>query len=130
MQQNKQEKSITGIFSELSGDVIYLIRQEIEFAKTEMSTNIRKALSYAFLVACGGAFALTALLVLFTGITNALSELVSPLMAAIVVSVFVGNFGLLLMGVGLYKFWKGDFVPRRTIRLVQEEAEWIKNQAA
>ncbi len=130
MQRNRKEESITGLISELSGDVIYLIRQEMELAKTKMSMNIRKALNYAFLVAFGAAFALTGLIVLFSGIANALSGLMSPLMAAIAVSATVGIFGLLFMGIGLYKFWKADFAPRRNIKLVREEAEWVKNQAA
>jgi hypothetical protein len=128
--QGKNDQTLGGLVSELSHDLLNLVRQEICFAQVEMSMKAGKAVRYALLIAAGGAFAFTALLLLLTGITTSLTAFFSPLAAAAIVSMIVGGFGFLLMGIGFYRFRREDFTPRRTIGLIREEKEWVEDRVA
>lgn len=126
----QNEKSVGALFTNLSRDVLNLMRQEIELAKVEIAIKAEKAARHSLLIAFGGGFAFAALIIFLIGVTTAISEHFSILISSIIVAIFVGNAGLLFIAIGFFKLRRDDFMPHKTIEVVREEGEWIKEETA
>ncbi len=118
--QQKSEGPLGGLISQLVYHLIYLIRREIECAKVELNMKAAKTLRYLILIGIGGGLSLAALLVLLSGIVNALTEYFPYLISSIIVSVFFGNIGFLLAGFGIYKLSREDPASRKTAEIAAE----------
>ncbi len=130
MEGSKTDKPLGDMVFELFRRQLQLVRQEIELAKAEMSMTAAKAFKYFIIAVAGGGMAFASLAVLLQGIAVALSEYLPPLISSIIVSVFAGNLGLIIAGVGIYKLSKGDFTPHRTREVIEEQVLRIGEEAS
>lgn len=130
MQGKRAEKPVGELISDLYHREVKLIRQEIEFAKVEMSINARRAVKYFMLFVAGGAIFLAALVVLLHGLVVALFPVFPPVSSALVVSFCAGGVGLLIMGIGIYKLSKEEFAPRRAMEAIEQSVETVREETA
>lgn len=122
------DRSLGSLFTELSRELGTLVRKEIQLAKTEATEKARQAGSGAALVAIGGVLLLVALLALATTAILALSEVVAPWLAALIVAVVVALVGIVVLSKGLSNLRGENLTPRRTLETIRANTQWAKEQ--
>jgi uncharacterized membrane protein YqjE len=129
-QRGTAERSLGELFGELTRETSTLVRQEVALAKVELTqkaTSVGKDLGF---LAAGGAVAYAGFLALIAAVIYFLVEVVRwPLWVS------AGIVGLLVAAIGAFLVWKGinalkneDLTPHQTVRTLQEDAEWAKQQ--
>jgi len=121
------ETSVGELIGNISNDLSQLFRQEVELAKAEVKEEATKAGKAAgMLGAAGYAGHLTVLLLSFA-LVFALSNVIDPGWAALIVGVIWGIVAAVLFVNGRKKLKTVDPVPHRTVGTLKEDAQWLKN---
>lgn len=135
----KNGASITELVQGIVADVGDLVRQEVRFARKEITSDLRKMREAAAYLACGGAVALVGIIVLSLAAGHLLHWLNLPAdhaerMARLPLWAAHGIVSLVLLGVGGLLFWMGysklesfNPLPEKTIETVQENVAWMTN---
>jgi uncharacterized membrane protein len=124
----KAERSIGSLFSDLARETSLLFRQEVALAKAEASEKVGRLGIGAGLAAAGALIAYAGLLVLLAAAVLGLSKVLEPWLAALIIGAAVLIVGGALAWIGKNRFTADNLVPRRTIRSLQDDAEWAKEQ--
>jgi len=126
-----EEAGFASLLRGIINDIGDLIRQEIRFARTEMKSDLRKALRAGMALAFGaGATCLGVVLVAFmlVYLVFTLSNETIPLWGCygIVAAVFlIVGAGLAFLGIQSLK--NNNPLPEQTAQSVKENVEWIMN---
>jgi putative superfamily III holin-X len=120
--------SVTRLFSDLVAHLARLIRQEVALATTEISDNISQLGAGTGLVAAGALLAYAALLCFLAAAVLALGKLVSLWLAALIVGAIVVAIGAELAWSGKRRLQAENLVPRRTLRTLKDDREWVAQQ--
>jgi hypothetical protein len=123
-----QQRPLGELFSELASETGTLVRKEVELAKTEMSAKAAVAGRNAGAVAAGGAVAFMGGLALVAAMILALGMLIPLWASALIVGLVVAGIGGALVMKGLTAFKRIDPVPRETIRTLEEDKQWARQQ--
>lgn len=129
-QRGATDRSLGELFSELTRETSTLVRQEVALAKTELTQKAASVGKDLGFLAAGGAVAYAGFLALIAAVIYFLVEVARwPLWVS------AGIVGLLVAAIGGFLVWKGlqalkeeDLAPRQTLRTLQEDAEWAKQQ--
>jgi len=122
-----EQASVGELIGNISNDLSQLFRQEVELAKAEVKQEASKAGKAAgMLSAAGFAGYLTVVLLTFA-LVAALSNVMDPGWAALIVAVLWGIVGAVLYANGRKKLKTVDPVPHRTVDTIKEDAKWLKN---
>jgi len=129
-QRGAADRSLGELFSELTRETSTLVRQEVALAKTELTQKAASVGKDLGFLAAGGAVAYAGFLALIAAVIYFLVEVARwPLWVS------AGIVGLLVAAIGGFLVWKGlqalkeeDLAPRETLRTLQEDAEWAKQQ--
>jgi hypothetical protein len=129
MDARKDERSLGQLFGDLSRQMSTLVRQEIDLARTEVTTKAGAASRNVALIGIGGALAYAGLLaVLAATVLGLVQAGLDPWVAALLV-------GLAVVAAGGALIWRGrdglgttDLAPRRTVETLKDDAEWAKEQ--
>lgn len=121
---------IIGLLGGLVGDVRTLFRQELQLLRDELFLEIDKIRQAAVAVGAGIGFTVIGGLFLLIMLVHVLHQYVHlPLWAC------YGVIGVILLAVGAALFIKAkqslqnfNLMPRRTLRSMKEDAQWIKEQ--
>jgi len=124
----QQQRPLGELFSELASETGTLIRKEVELAKTEMTAKASFAGRNAAAVAAGGAVAFMGAMALLAGLILALGMLIPLWASALLVGAIVAGIGGALVMKGLSSFKRIDPVPRETVRTLQEDKRWAREQ--
>ena len=123
------ERPLPELLKQLSQETTQLLRQEIELAKAEVSEKGKKAGIGAGLFGGAGVLGLLAAGALTACFILALSELMHPALAALLVAVVYGAVAGVLALQGRQKVKEATPpVPEQTIETVKEDVQWAKNQ--
>jgi hypothetical protein len=123
------ERPLPELLKQLSQETTQLLRQEIELAKAEVSEKGRKAGVGAGLFGGAGAVGLLAAGALTACFILALSEVMHPALAALLVAVVYGAIAAVLAIQGGQKVKEAaPPVPRQTVETVKEDVQWAKTQ--
>jgi Putative Actinobacterial Holin-X, holin superfamily III len=99
----------------------------VELAKAELKQEASKAGKAAGMLG-GAAFAgYLAIVLLSFALVFALSNVMDPGWAALIVAVIWAIIGAVLYANGRKKLKNVDPVPRRTVDTIKEDAQWLKN---
>lgn len=124
--ESKQSLSLGELFGKLSTDMSFLVRQEIELAKTEMTEKATKAgKNVGFLIA-GAAVAYTGALVLLAAATIALGQFIEMWLAALIIGLIVTAIGTFLMQKGITTLQEMEVTPQKTVESLKEDKEWLQ----
>jgi hypothetical protein len=121
-------RSLPELISALTGDLANLVRKESELVRTEVSEKIAQTGKAASQMSIGAALLLGAFLVLLQALVIALSKVMDPLWASLVVGVGVGLVGFTLVKGGADKIKPAELAPDRTARQLQKDAQMVKEQ--
>lgn len=122
-------RSLGELIGDLTRDLGKLVRQEVQLARVEMTQKLTATAKGAALLIVAGVLAFVAFEVLVAAGVLALAQLVSPWLAALIVTVALLVVAAILGVVGLGNAKKiADPVPHETVETLKEDAQWIKQQ--
>lgn len=121
---------IVGLLSGLIGDVRTLFRQELQLMRDEFFSEVAKVRQGTVAIGAGVACGAIGGLLLLMMLVQALHEFAGlPLWAS------YGVIGFILLAVGFALLVKGKHslqtfsaMPRKSLRSMKEDAQWIKEQ--
>jgi xanthine/uracil permease len=126
--ETQDSRSIPELVSALTGDLATLVRKEGELVRTEVTEKLQQTAKAGQGLAIGGALLLGAFLVLLQALVIALSKVMDPLWASLVVGVVVALIGYSLVK-GAVKLMKPDqLAPDRSARQLKQDAQLMKEQ--
>lgn len=130
-----EDRSLGRLFRDLSTEIVALLRQEIDLAKTEVSEKVAqvgamsRAVAIGAALGLGGALALLAALVV--GLVSLLSKFMSPWVAMwlgpLIVGVVLAAVGYAMVR-SAFDTHRQSLVPRKTAESLQENKEWLKSK--
>jgi Putative Actinobacterial Holin-X, holin superfamily III len=121
-------RSAAELLSDLADETGLLVRQELALFRSELAQNLGRAGRGIIALAIGAVLVVSGWCALLAAAILALSLLVPPWLAALLVA--SGNF---LAGAGLLYFGKGrlavrSLTPRRALRSLRADAAWIRER--
>ena len=128
-----ENRSITGLFSDLWRETLELFREEAELAKAEISEKVSQVQSGAVELAAGALVLYAGLLVLLAaasiGLAMILPDPHGAWLGPLIVGVVVMIAGAILLGKGRSNLKSGNLRPERTMHELRRDAELAKEHA-
>jgi len=121
------ETSVGELIGNISNDLSTLFRQEVELAKAELKQEATKAGKAAGMLGAAGFAGYLVVVLLSFALVAALSNVMDPGWAALIVAVIWAIVGAVLFANGRKKLKTVDPTPRRTVETLKEDAQWLKN---
>ncbi|MFC7515996.1 MULTISPECIES: phage holin family protein [Oxalobacteraceae] len=119
MMIDKSDKSLAALLSDLTRDMVDLVRQEIALARAEMSTKIGSAQAALTSVAIGAAILLAGLFIILLavvkGVEMILPPSVAPWLAPLIVGAVVVVIGYVMLKGGSSKLTAENLMPNKTM---------------
>lgn len=129
MDDRRDERSLGQLFGDLTRQMTTLVRQEIDLARTEMTTKAGAAGRDAAMVGVGGALLYAGFLGLMATIVLGLIQAgLDPWLAALIVAVVVAVIGGALVQRGRSGLANASLAPERTVESIREDADWAKER--
>jgi len=122
----REARTLPDLIGQLTSDLAELVRKESELVRTELSENVNRAAKALGDIAAGGLLMIAALLVLLQALVLALSELMDPIWASLLVAVSVAVVGYLLLRMGMKAISLDALKPDRSTRQLKKNAELMK----
>ena len=122
-------RTITDLLGDLSGNVSTLMRKEIQLARAETSEKVSQAMVAIGSILSGAVLALAALIVLLEALVIALTNAGIPAgWSALIVGVIVAGIAYALIHKGTNDLKAGSMAPERTIDSLKQDAQTLKEQ--
>lgn len=128
MNENRSEKPLGDLFSDLASEMSNLVRQEVALAKVEVGQTARHVGRNIGYLVVGGAIAYAALLAVIAAIILLLDQFMPSWGASLLVGVVVAGIGWFLIGKAVSALQQTDVTPRETVETLKEDAAWVKQQ--
>ena len=128
MNENRTEKPLGELFSDLASEMSNLVRQEVNLAKVEVGQKAKHVGRNIGYLVVGGAIAYAALLAVIAAIILLLDNVMPSWGASLLVGVVVAGIGWLLIGKAVSALQQTDVTPRETVETLKEDAAWVKQQ--
>jgi ABC-type nickel/cobalt efflux system permease component RcnA len=129
-----EHESIIDLLRDLRDEVMIIVRQQVELAKTETEEKVAKFTKNAALVAGGAVILYTGFLFLIAGLTflgyqgmlNAgVSSDIAMWLMPIITAIIVGGVGAFLLFRSLNKIRHTSIAPIKTVKSIKEDQQWI-----
>ena len=117
---------VADLLGQLGGDIAGLVRKEAELARAEVSEKLNSAGKAVADVAAGGLLLVAALLVLLQALVLALSKLMDPIWASLLVGLVVAGVGYMLVRTGMKAISLDGLKPDRTARQLKKNVDLMK----
>jgi hypothetical protein len=124
----KAERSIGTLLSDLAGETILLIRQELALLKAELHEKLGNFSQGAAALGAGALIAFSGWLVLLAAAVAGLATVTPLWLAALIIGLVVLAIGGVLIFFGKSRFDAQSLVPRRTLRSLREDEAWLKER--
>ena len=121
-------RSVPELLADLARSVPALVRQEAQLLKSELSDKVTQIQIGLGSVVAGAIMLFAALLVLLQAVVIALTELVGPGWASLIVGVVVAAVGAVLLKKGADQMKTSNLMPERTAHQLKQDAEFAKEQ--
>jgi predicted phage tail protein len=130
---DKSDKSLPALFSDLTHDMVDLVRQELALARAEVSQKISTAQSALTSVAIGAAIALAGLFIILQAVVNVVAMMLpvnlAPWLAPLLVGAVIAIIGYAMIKGGSSKLQAENMVPQRTIDSLRRDKAVVEEKA-
>jgi len=126
--QPKADRSIATLLSDLAGETILLVRQELALLKAELHEKFSRVGQGAGALGAGALIAFSGWLVLLAAAVLGLAEALPAWLAALIVALVVLGIGGALLYFGKSRFDAQGLTPKRTLRSLREDQAWLKER--
>ena len=124
----QQDRSLGDLFSTLANQTSTLVRQEVNLARTEMTQKVTSLGRDAGIIGAGAVVGLGALGALVATLIIVLDIWLPLWAAALIVTVVLAIIAGVLVQQGISAIKKIDPAPRTTIKTLQDDVAWAKEQ--
>ena len=121
-------RSIPDVLSAVASDLADLVRKESELVRAEVQEKISDAAKAGVSMSLGAALLLGGFLSLLAAVVLALSHVMDPAWAALLVGVVAGLIGYTLVRGAAKKVQPSALAPDRAARQLQKDAQLVKEQ--
>jgi len=121
------QTSVGELIGNISNDLSTLFRQEVELAKVELKAEASKAGKAGGMLGAAAFAGYLVVVLLSFALVAALSNVMDPGWAALIVAVIWGIVAAVLFANGRKKLKTVDPTPHRTVETLKEDAQWLKN---
>lgn len=128
--QDRDQRSLGDLFSELSRETSALVREELALAKAELSQKAAGVGMDLGFLAAGGAVAYAGLLALIAAVILVLGLVIPMWLSALLVGAVVAAVGGVLVRMGLTRLKQREPMPEQTMQTLREDKEWLKDQTS
>lgn len=129
---DKSDQSLGSLLSDLTRDIVDLVRQEIALARAEMSIKMGHAQTALIAVAIGAAVLLVGMFFILQALVNGLAMLLppelAPWLAPLLVGVAFALGGYVMLKSGSAKLTADNLMPHRTIDSLQRDKNVIQEK--
>jgi uncharacterized membrane protein YqjE len=126
--QVQNGRSMAEVLQDIVANIQEIFRSEFRLAKVEIQQQTAAATRSAVPLIIGVLLGLYALGFLLLAAVHALSIVVDPWLASLIVGVAVLAISLALVSVGKNRLKQLKVVPERTVETVKENMQWAKQQ--
>lgn len=132
----RDSATLGGAVNDLLHEVGTLVRQEMELAKCELAEKAERAKGGAIRLGLGSALALVAVFALtIAGIQglslvldNFMTRPLATFVAAVIVGAILAGVGYALLRNGAERLSPSEWVPRKTVESIKEDARWARRR--
>ncbi|MFD2238875.1 phage holin family protein [Aureimonas populi] len=124
----RETKSVPDLIAELMREASELFRTEGRLIRSEISDKITQLQVGGGSIAAGAICLLVALIVLAQALVIALSELIAPGWAALIVGVVIAAIGVMLLLKGKKDLDPANLTPDRTAQQLRKDGQLVKEQ--
>jgi hypothetical protein len=124
----KPERSLGTLLSDITGETVELVRQELALFKAEMQEKLGRAGIGAALLGAAALVAYSGWVFLLLAAVLALALVLPAWAAALIVGVLVVGVGGVLALIGRSRMRADALAPERTVRSLREDQAWIKER--
>lgn len=121
-------RTLPELVQALTGDLANLVRKESELVRAEVTEKLSATGKAVGEVAAGGVLLLAALLVLLQALVIALSKVMDPVWASLLVGVAVAAAGYLLIKAGVKMMKPANLTPDRSARQLSKDVQLVKEK--
>lgn len=122
------EPGFKDLLRSLSRGIGVLLKQEVEFAKVEVSKQMAHARKGVIFLAMGAMLGFSGFLVLLAAAVFALAQVVPLWLSALLVGLAIVIAGGILLWSGKNELKAEKLKPQKTIDVVKEDISWMKSQ--
>jgi uncharacterized membrane protein YqjE len=123
------DRPLSAVLGDIVGNVQQIVRAEIRLARVEVQEQVAKAKRGTILLAAGALVGVLALGVLLLSAVYALSTIVAPALAALIVGGVAALVAGAAVAAGASQFRQVTLPPPKTSATVQETIQWAKMRA-
>lgn len=123
---SREARGLTDLIAQLGGDLAALVRKESELVRAEVAEKLSAVGKAVADVAAGGLLLVAALLVLLQALVLALSKLMDPIWASLLVGLVVAGVGYMLVRTGMKTISLDRLKPDRSARQLKKNADLMK----
>ncbi len=127
-ERTADSRSVASLFTEITNGVSKLLRQEIDLARTEMTQKASAAGKDVGMIAGGGFVAYAGFLSVIAAVVLLIGHVIPLWLSALIVGLLVIGGGYLLIRTGLAAMKRTSLAPTSTVRSMQENAQWMREQ--
>jgi hypothetical protein len=129
---DKSDKSLPSLLSDLTRDVVDLVRQEIALARVELSSKIGTAQTALISVAIGAAILLAGLFILLQAVVKGVEMIlppeVAPWLAPLLVGLAVSGIGYVMLKGGTSKLTADNLMPHKTMDSLTRDKNMVEEK--
>ena len=122
------ERSVGALLKELAREVPSLVSSEVALLKAEAQETLRSTRAGVAAVSTGGAVMMAGLVILLLAGVYALSNVMEPWLAALIIGLGAMLVGHLMVKSGQKKFDAGSLTPERTLHSLQKDKDAISGR--
>ena len=122
------QRSVSDVLQDIVGNLQQIIRNEFRLARVEINEKVVRAKEPAAILASGVVIGLYGFGFLLLALVYALSIVIPPWLAALLVSIVLAIGAVILVASGRNALKQVDPVPEKTVQTVKENVQWAKEQ--
>jgi uncharacterized membrane protein YqjE len=122
------QRSVSDVLQDIVGNLQLIIRSEFLLARVEIKEKAARAKQPATMLASGVVIGLYGFGFLLLALVYALSLVIAPWLAAILVGVVLVIAAAILVATGRNGLKQVDPVPEKTVQTMKENVQWAKEQ--
>ena len=121
------DRSLGELFADLGGELGTLVRKELELAKTEARTEVRRVSQAGASFAVAAVAGLLALMFVSSALAWLLDQWINRALSFLIVAVIWAVVGFVAVRIGQRRAQHIEAIPQ-TVETLKEDVEWAKQQ--
>jgi len=128
MTSPRMQRSVPDVLEDIASNLAQLVQAEFRLAKTELKEGAQKVAGPGATLGAGVTLAFYGLGFLLLAAVYALSLVMSGWLAALIVGGVLVVAAGILIGAGSTQLKRANLTPDKTLRTLEEDVQWAKQQ--